>query len=75
MRLRGIGDFFGARQHGLPLFTFADLARDESLLHSARDAAAQIIAADPELERREHRGLGAALRTEYRERLRLYDVG
>jgi ATP-dependent DNA helicase RecG len=75
LRLRGIGDFFGARQHGLPVFVFADLARDESLLHTARDAAARIVASDPKLERREHRGLGAALRSEYRERLKLYDVG
>ncbi|MGD2153963.1 MAG: ATP-dependent DNA helicase RecG [Gemmatimonadales bacterium] len=75
LSLRGYGDFFGARQHGLPEFAFADLERDEPLLYAARDAAARIVAADPELERGEHRGLGQALRTEYRERLRLFDVG
>jgi ATP-dependent DNA helicase RecG len=75
LRLRGYGDFFGARQHGLPEFSFADLERDEALLHAARDAAAQIVAADPELKQDEHRALGQALRTEYRERLRLFDVG
>jgi ATP-dependent DNA helicase RecG len=75
LRLRGYGDFFGARQHGLPEFAFADLERDEPLLHAARDAAARIVAADPELEEGEHRALGQALRTEYRERLRLFDVG
>jgi ATP-dependent DNA helicase RecG len=75
LRLRGYGDFFGARQHGLPEFAFADLERDEPLLHAARDAAARIVAADPELEEGEHRALGHALRTEHRERLRLFDVG
>jgi ATP-dependent DNA helicase RecG len=75
LRLRGIGDFFGARQHGLPEFSFADLERDEALLHEARDAAARIVAADPELEHRQHRALGRALRSEYRERLSLYEVG
>jgi ATP-dependent DNA helicase RecG len=75
LSLRGYGDFFGARQHGLPEFAFADLERDENLLYAARDAAARIVAADPELEQGEHRGLGQALRTEYRERLRLFDVG
>jgi ATP-dependent DNA helicase RecG len=75
LRLRGVGDFFGARQHGLPDFSFVDLEKDEDLLHAARDAAAEVIAADPRLERPEQRAIGHALRTEYRERLRLYDVG
>jgi ATP-dependent DNA helicase RecG len=75
LRLRGIGDFFGARQHGMPDFKFADLERDQPLLHSARDAAARVIARDPKLEHRENKALGDALRTEYRERLKLYDVG
>ncbi len=75
LRLRGYGDFFGARQHGLPEFVFADLERDEALLHAARDAAARIIAADAELTGAQHRALGRALRTKYRERLGLYEVG
>ncbi len=75
LRLRGYGDFFGARQHGLPEFVFADLERDEALLHAARDAAARIIAADAELTRPQHAALGRALRTKYRERLGLYEVG
>ena len=75
LKLRGIGDFFGARQHGLPDFAFADLERDERLLYEARDAAARIIAEDPTLERRENRPLGRALLTQYRERMRLYEVG
>ena len=75
LRLRGFGDFFGARQHGLPEFHFADLDRDEGLLETARDAAARIVAEDPTLADPRHAALAAALRSEYRERLRLYDVG
>lgn len=75
LQLRGSGDFFGARQHGLPDFIFADLERDERLLYEARDAAARIVAEDPTLDRRDNRPLGRALLTQYRERMRLYDVG
>ncbi|KPK75815.1 MAG: hypothetical protein AMS25_18105 [Gemmatimonas sp. SM23_52] len=75
LRLRGFGDFFGARQHGLPEFHFADLDRDVALLEAARDTAAQIIAEDPTLADPRQAALARALRSEYRERLRLYDVG
>jgi ATP-dependent DNA helicase RecG len=75
LRLRGFGDFFGARQHGLPEFAFADLERDEALLTTARDSAARIISGDPSLSKRDHKALGLALRTQYRERLRLFEVG
>ncbi len=75
LRLRGYGEIFGARQHGLPGFRFADLERDEMLLQVARDLAAEIVKADPQLERPAQRGLSRALRTVYRERLALYEVG
>jgi len=75
LRLRGYGDFFGARQHGLPEFTFADLERDDRLLYAAREEAARIVARDPRLAREEHRTLRQALEARHGERLRLYDVG
>jgi ATP-dependent DNA helicase RecG len=75
LRLRGYGEIFGARQHGLPGFRFADLERDEKLLDVARELAAEIVREDPQLERPAQRALGRALRTVYRERLALYEVG
>ena len=59
LRLRGPGDFFGKRQHGLPQLKVADFAADVALLHEARGAAEERIAADPELRRPEHRPLRA----------------
>ena len=41
-RLRGPGDFFGARQHGLPGLKVADLGCDTQLLQEARQAAEQL---------------------------------
>ena len=35
LRLRGPGEFLGARQSGLPLLRFADLEKDEALLQAA----------------------------------------
>jgi len=45
LRLRGPGDFFGQRQHGLPTFKAADLSMDMGLLTEAQTAAAQWIEA------------------------------
>ena len=57
LRLRGPGDFFGSRQHGLPKLRIANLVNDTSLLHKAQDCAKQILAKDPPLSSDEHRGL------------------
>ncbi len=55
--LRGPGDFFGQRQHGLPSLKVADLKCDMELMHLARQAANEVLDADPELEYPEHRGI------------------
>ncbi len=44
LKLRGPGDFFGSRQHGLPVFRMGNLAQDLSVLKEAQEAAAQTIA-------------------------------
>ena len=49
LRLRGPGDFFGQRQHGLPALKAADLTCDMALLREAQDAAAALLEEDPEL--------------------------
>ncbi len=42
LRLRGPGDFFGERQHGLPPLRVANLLTDTELLREARTAAAEL---------------------------------
>ena len=49
LRLRGPGDFFGERQHGLPEMHIADLYGDMDVLETARRAAAGLMAEDPGL--------------------------
>ncbi len=43
LRLRGPGDFFGSRQHGLPLFRLGGLANDMNVLQEAQEAAAETL--------------------------------
>lgn len=50
LKMRGPGDFFGKRQHGLPKFKIADMASDMGLLKLAQDCAIQILNIDPDLE-------------------------
>ena len=49
LRLRGPGDFFGRRQHGLPALKIADLTCDMALLKEAQGAALELLERDPEL--------------------------
>lgn len=44
LKLRGPGDFFGSRQHGLPMFRVGSLLRDPEVLRQAQSAAAELIA-------------------------------
>ena len=75
LRLRGMGDFFGARQHGLPEFRFFDVEFDEDLLARARNAAREIVARDPSLSDASNKLVRAQLERRYGARARLYDVG
>ena len=57
LKLRGPGDFFGARQHGLPVLRVADLNTDTRILKEAQDAARDLLESDPELSQPVHRPL------------------
>ncbi len=61
LRLRGAGDVFGLRQHGLPDFRLADLYRDMSILKEAQQLAHTVMEVDPGLQLLEHRGLAQEL--------------
>ena len=50
LRLRGPGDFFGERQHGLPGLRAADLGCDAQLLREAQESVDALLERDPELK-------------------------
>jgi ATP-dependent DNA helicase RecG len=56
LEMRGPGDFFGARQSGLPPLQTAQLS-DLRTLETARAAAQRLFADDPDFARPEHRAL------------------
>ena len=57
LELRGPGEFFGTRQHGLPDLKIADVLADVHLLERARADASRLLQGDVELKRPEHAGL------------------
>ncbi|MCQ4023338.1 MULTISPECIES: ATP-dependent DNA helicase RecG [unclassified Ruminococcus] len=61
LKLRGPGDFFGARQHGLPEMHIADLA-DMDSLKAAQQAADDVERKFPDLQSDECRGLRAEIK-------------
>lgn len=48
LELRGPGEFYGTRQHGLPEFQIADLSSDGQLAEYAREDALAILKSNPE---------------------------
>ena len=74
-KIRGPGDIFGTRQHGLPPLRIADLSADRELLDAARRDAHSLTAADPDLARPEHAKLRRMMMARYGKALDLGDVG
>ncbi len=75
LQLRGPGEFFGTRQHGLPEFKLADVTNEMELLQQAKEDAITILADDPRLTRPEHRALRAALVKQLGDTLSLAQIG
>ncbi len=75
LQIRGMGDFFGTRQHGLPPLRVARIPDDMELLQQARRDADQLAHADPTLTNESHTLLKTVLMQHYGETLTLIDVG
>jgi len=75
LRLRGMGDLFGAQQSGEKTFRYADPIRDESLNLLAMESAEELLRADPALEKREHAAVRTALAERFPRALALFRVG
>ncbi len=74
-QMRGPGDLFGTRQHGLPPLRIADLNRDGQILDQARQDAQQLVAQNPQLQDNDFRHLHRMAIRRYGQALDLADVG
>ncbi|MBO5955273.1 MAG: ATP-dependent DNA helicase RecG [Clostridia bacterium] len=61
LELRGPGEFFGIRQHGLPELKVANLSTDMDILNQAKFAAEDLLNSDPRLESPENQNLKSGL--------------
>ena len=75
LKLRGPGELFSARQHGLPDLKIANILEDFDLLNLARRDAFAMIQSDPVLTDSTHAAIRAELIKRFGDKLGLVDVG
>jgi ATP-dependent DNA helicase RecG len=75
LKLRGPGEFFGTRQHGLPELKIADIVTDARLLYQARNWAFKIVEEDPNLTQKENLCIRSNFVRKYKRRFSLVDIG
>jgi len=74
LRLRGPGEMFSTRQHGLPDLKIANIIDDFDLLVMARKKAFELVAQDPMLTKSQHRNLRRELLNKFGASLGLADI-
>ena len=57
LELRGPGEYFGTRQHGLDNFKLADISKHISILNLAKDFVDEVMREDPELKNEENKAI------------------
>ena len=75
LELRGWGDFFGTKQHGMPEFRIANPIVDREILDQARQDAFELVAGDPFLRKTEHAALHQMMLTQYKNKMQLIMIG
>lgn len=71
LELRGSGEFFGTRQHGLPELKIANLFEDIEMLKSVQSVAIKIIEEDPNLEKEKNILLRKQIENKFKDRIEI----
>jgi ATP-dependent DNA helicase RecG len=74
LRLRGPGEMFSTRQHGLPDLKIANIIDDYELLVLARKNAFELVNKDPMLIKTEHKNIRKELLHKFGDTLGLADI-
>ena len=69
LELRGSGEFFGTRQHGLPEFKIANLFEDVAILKEVQELAKKIEENDSKLEKEENIKLRKLVEEKFEKRI------
>ena len=71
LELRGSGEFFGTRQHGLPELKIANLFEDIEMLKSIQSVAIKIMEEDPNLEKDKNVLLRKQIENKFKDRIEI----
>ena len=71
LELRGSGEFFGTKQHGLPEFKIANLFEDIEMLKMVQSLAIRIIEKDEKLEKTENKLLNKMVEKKFKDRIEI----
>lgn len=71
LELRGSGEFFGTKQHGIPEFKIANLFEDIDILKAVQSLAINIIDKDPNLEKQENIILNKSINKKFDTRIEI----
>jgi len=71
LELRGSGEFFGTKQHGIPEFKIANLFEDMETLKRVQSVALKIENNDPRLEKEENKRLNKLIEDKFTKRIEI----
>jgi ATP-dependent DNA helicase RecG len=74
LRLRGSGEFFGTRQHGIPDLKYVDLVTDQNIVQTARKDAFAMVEKDPHLRLPEHANIRIHFKNRFVDKFQMANI-
>lgn len=74
LKMRGWGEFFGTKQHGLPSFKLANPILDQNILQLARRDAFNLVKEDPHLRKMENHPVKEYFMQNYKDKLGMIKI-